>query len=104
MIDITRCEYEESFVDDDCNCTVHYFIYPKSLDETNFCAEEEYGNVKCMCISLTAYDDGGYSLQMSPTVEYEDELFDVDWRALHIDTNFTEETVLGLLGLVPKNV
>ena len=101
MIDVSKCEYEESFRDEDNNCTVYYFTYPKDLGDTEFYSEEDYGNVVSMCISLTADDGGGFYMQMSPTVEEDDVFMDVDWRSLYLDRNYTEETVQQLLDMAP---
>lgn len=97
MIDVNKCEYEESVYDTDCECVVHYFTYPKDLGECEFYAEEDYGSVFCMCISLTMYENGECHIAMSPTVEEEDSLFDVDWRDLHEGINYTSEMIPELL-------
>ena len=104
MINVSKCEYEEYFRDEDNNCTVYYFIYPKDLGETEFYSEEDYGNVVSMCISLTMEDGGGFYMQMSPTVEEDDVLTDVDWRSLYLDINYTEDTIQQLLDLAPYNL
>lgn len=95
MIDISKCEFEESHKDE--NCTVYYFTYPKDLNETDFYIEEDYGNVFCMCISLTVLEDGECYLAMSPTVESEDCLMDVDWRDLYEGINYDRDIIPKLL-------
>lgn len=102
MIDASKCEYEESYHEPDCQCDVHYFTYPKDLKECNFCQEKEYGNVLCMCISLSVYENGEYDMAMSPTVEEGDSLMDVDWKDLDMGINYTEETISNLLNKVKE--
>ena len=102
MIDANKCEYEESHHDVMCGHDVHYFTYPKDMNETEFYPEEDYGNVSCMCISLTCYSDGEITLQMSPVVEDEDCLIDVDWRDLYEGVNYTEAAINELLRKVPN--
>ena len=97
MIDVSKCEYEESYHDPDCRHDVHYFTYPKDLGECEFYSEEDYGNVFCMCISLTVYENGEYEIAMSLTIDEGDSLIDVDWRYLHKGINYTEEMVPELL-------
>ena len=97
MIDVSKCEYEESHHDIDCGCDVHYFTYPKDLGECEFYSEEDYGNVFCMCISLTVYENGEYNIAMSPTVDEGDSLIDVDWRDLHEGINYTWEMIPELI-------
>lgn len=103
MIDINKCKYEESFTDE-FGITVHYFIYPKEgLNEYgDFYGEEDYGNVVSACLSLTVNPDGECYLQLSPTVEEDNALMDVDWRDLYEDIHYSEDTVLALIKLIPK--
>lgn len=95
MIDVSKCEFEESFADEEC--TVYYFTYPKDLSETEFYSEEDYGDVFCMCISVSVYDNGDCFLAMSPTVEDGDCLMDVDWRDLYEGENYLPEFIPALL-------
>lgn len=102
MIDVNKCTYEESFTDE-FGSAVHYFIYPKEgLDEYgDFYGEEDYGNVVSACLSLTVEPDGEYYMQLSPTVEEDNALMDVDWRDLYEGIHYTIETVKSLLKVVP---
>lgn len=102
MIDVSKCEFEESFRGE--NCTVYYFTYPKDLTETEFYSEEDYGNVFCMCISLTVLEDGECCLAMSPAVEEVDCLMDVDWRDLYEGINYQPETILALLNMAKASM
>lgn len=99
MIDPTKCKYEETHEDPLDRTSVHYFTYPKEgLEEYgDFYGEEDYGNVVSACISLTRDARGNCYLQMSPTVEYEDCLMDVDWRDLYEGRHYNAEIVLALL-------
>ncbi len=97
MIDASKCIYEEGFYEPDFSAHVYYFTYPKSMDEVEFEPESEYGNVLCMCISLTVYDNGEYSMMMSPTIEECDGFLDVDWRDLIEGVNYTSSTIVELL-------
>lgn len=36
MIDVSKCEYEECFVNDELGSVVYYFTYPVDLDEAGF--------------------------------------------------------------------
>ena len=92
MIDVSKCEFEESHKDSEYG-EVYYFTYPKDLDETEFYSEEDYGNVFCMCISLTVQGTGERYLAMSPTVEEEDCLTDVDWRDLYEGINYDADII-----------
>lgn len=104
MIDVRKCEYDESFSEEDFGCVIHYFNYPKDMDEIKFDDEKEYGNVVGMCISLSVYDNGIFDMQMSPTIETEEggSFIDVEWRPMREGENYTEETVHALLNLVPE--
>ena len=92
MIDIKKCELEETCYDSSYEETTYYFTYPKSLDETEFYPEEDYGNVVCMCVSVVVGNNGEvHRVMMSPTVEDGDYLIDVDWRDLYADINYRLE-------------
>lgn len=99
MIDTSKCEYEESFKDDDLDLEVFYFTYPKDLQEIKFYTEED-DDVVNMCISLTRYKNGQITLQMSPTIQDEDYMIDIDWEDLCEGENYTEETIAELLAKV----
>lgn len=96
MIDPSKCEFEEAIHDSEFG-PVYYFTYPKDLSETEFYSEEDYGNVVCMCISVSVLSDGTFCLAMSPTVEEGDAMFDVDWRDLYPGVNYDEAIFLKLL-------
>lgn len=100
MININKCKYEESAIDSTTHYTIHYFTYPKDLSEVEFCSEENYGNVVMMCIALISTGHGEHILQMSPTIEDEEGLLDVDWRNLQESVNYTYNDVLTLLSKV----
>ena len=103
MIDTNKCVFEKSSQDNEYG-TVYYFIYPKcGMDETEFYSEEDYGNVVSTCISLTIAPDGYAYMQMSPTVENDDMLSDVDWRDLYKDENYDDSTINRLLKIVKEN-
>lgn len=104
MIDAGKCEYEEGFRDEDLGIDVFYFIYPKDLSETEFYPEEDYGVVVSMCISLTIFDGGDIMLQMSPSIQEEDRLVDVDWRDLFDGENYTDTTIELLLDKTRKRL
>ena len=95
MIDVSKCEYEECFVNDELGGVVYYFTYPVDLDEADFC-KDDYGDAVMMCLSLT-YENGDFRLDMSPTVEDEGELLDVDWKELHEGVNYNLHTLVGLM-------
>lgn len=98
MIDINKCEYEEMYRNAEEGFTVYYFTYPKDLSVREFDPEGSYEGCVCaMCISLTVYDDGEPDLQMSPTIEYEDGLLDVDWRDLYEDVHYTSDMIPALI-------
>lgn len=101
MIDPKSCVFEETVVLS--GETTHYFTYPKEkLEELDFYSENDYGNVVAACISLTVGQDGSFVMQMSPTVEEESGLFDVDWRDLYLGINYTQKTVSALKRLAKK--
>ncbi len=100
MIDVNKCKFEEMHKDAEYG-TVYYFIYPKEgMNEVEFYSEADYGNVVSTCVSLTVADDGNYYMQISPTIEEDDMLSDVDWRDLFLDENYTERTINELLRIV----
>lgn len=102
MIDANKCEFEESFRTD--GGVVHYFIYPKDLGEVRFHFDDEYNenDIVSMCISLTVDEEGNYYMQISPTVDEDDALLDIDWQDLHLGHNYTEDTVNILLDKVQR--
>lgn len=101
MIDVSKCTFEETYTDGECECDVYYFVYPKDFGE--LFPEEDYGNVVSMCLSLTVWSDGQTGLQISPTVEEGDCLSDIDWRDLRLDIDYTEDTIQALLNLAKRN-
>ena len=102
MIDVSKCTFEEKYSDKEYG-TVYYFIYPKDgMDETEFYSEEDYGNVVFTCISLTVSDNGDYYMQMSPTVDEDDYLSDVDWRDLFPGINYDCGIVAELMKIANK--
>ena len=108
MINTSLCVYEESVREDDYDFTIHYFVYPKAMNEVNFEDEQVYvgysqGEITRMCIALAVYDSGAITLQMSPTIEDEDGFFDVDWRDLEPNVNYDDTTISDLLKIVAKH-
>lgn len=97
MIDINKCEFEESFEDNETGDTTYYFLYPKDFTEIEFYAEEEYGNVVCMTISISVQPDMDIYVQMSPTVDEGDALYDVDWRDLYENENYMFDDIIKLI-------
>ena len=96
MIDVSKCEYEESSFNPLIGHT-HYFIYPRDMSEADFEPEETYGNVISMCLSLHQLEDGYQYLMLSPTIAEETGMSDVDWRELKEGENYTQETINALL-------
>lgn len=96
MIDVSKCEYEECFVNDELGSVVYYFTYPIDFDEIDNFFEENYENIVSMCLSLT-YEKGDFRLEISPTIEDEDGLLDVDWRELYEGINYNLHTLVGLM-------
>lgn len=96
MIDVSKCEYEDSFYDGENECDVYYFTHPVALNEARFLVEPE-DNVVSMCLALYDYGGGVTDLYMSPTVEEDGEFSDVDWAILHPSRNYTESDVAVLL-------
>lgn len=104
MIDVSRCTFEEKFRNELYKETVYYFIYTKDgMNEVDFYSEDDYGNVICTCIALTVADNGDCYVQMSPTIEEEDMLYDVDWRDLYVDFQYDCNTIMQLLNLANSN-
>lgn len=108
MINTSLCVYEESLREDDYDLTVHYFVYPKAMNEVNFEDEQAYidysqGEITQMCIALTEYGNGAITLQMSPTMEDEDGFLDIDWRDLEPNVNYDDTTISDLLKIVAKH-
>ena len=98
MIDISKCVYEETHYSDEA--TTHYFVCPKEwLNEHEFYLEEDYGNVVSTCLAFFYNEDTAY-LMLSPTVDDNDMLFDVDWRDLYYGEDYDEELLDELEGLV----
>jgi hypothetical protein len=96
MIDPAKCEFEESHEFD--GIITHYFTYPIDFEVyEDFYSKEDYGNVVSMCISLTCGMRGEYRMAISPTVEYEDTLTDVDWRDLYDGRHYNDNIVFALL-------
>ena len=57
MIDVEKCEFEESLVGDDMDCTVYYFTYPKE-DVGDFSVifppfDSYGGEVVSLCIAMS---------------------------------------------------
>ena len=102
MIDLTKCEFEEHFRDDELETDVYYFIYPEPFELFRFDLEPT-DNVISMCISLSVYDYDDVTLQISPTVVEEDELSDVDWRGLCPGIDYDERTDVEMLLRKAKN-
>ena len=102
MIDASQCVYEDTFNNPEYNEVVHYFLYPKDMDMVELYSEEDYGNVVCMCVSLTEVEGVEYYMAISPTVEEDGCRSDVDWRDLYYGIHYNDDTVLRLLKLVPK--
>lgn len=104
MIDVTKCELEDYFRDNDNECTVYYFVYPKELGDAFACRidEEIADPIVCYCISLTKWDYGGYAFCMSPTVQYGDSLSDVCWFDLCHGIDYDGETITALLDKANK--
>ncbi len=102
MIDLTKCEFEEHFRDDELETDVYYFIYPELFELSRFDLEPT-DNVISMCIALSVYDYDDVTLQISPTVAEEDVLSDVDWRALCPGIDYDERTDVEMLLRKAKN-
>lgn len=90
MIDVSKCTIEDSYYDGECKCYVYYFNHPVALNEARFDIDPE-DNVVSMCIQLNIYDDGGFDIFMSPTIEEDDGYTDVDWCTLRRGVNYTIE-------------
>lgn len=99
MIDVSRCNFEEAYINSVDEFAVFYYYYPKDLSEVEFCSEEEYGEVVFSCIALTIYPDRYVTMQMSPTVIEDGVVVDVDWRDLEADVNYTYDDVYKLVKL-----
>ena len=98
MIDISKCVYEETHYSE--GRIIHYFVCSKEwLSEHGFYSEEDYGNVVSTCLAFF-YSEDEERLMLSPTVEDNDVLFDVDWRDLYEGEDYDEETLDELEGLV----
>ena len=102
MIDVNKCVYEETAMSRHGQVT-DYFVYPKDMEEAGFGAEEEYGNVVQMCIAMIKNEDGSICLQMSPTIDEDDELCDVEWKDLRPDINYTDDVITGLVQKVKEH-
>lgn len=105
MLKFEDFEFEEEYNDEAYEQNVFYFILPKSyMSEIDFDDIEDYGNVVSMCVSLTVpYSGRDYYMQMSPTVEEEFGLEDVDWRDLYLDFNYTDDLVAKLIELAKSH-
>lgn len=102
MIDVSKCKYEECFESDEFEGIVYHYTYPIDFNEAGFC-KDDYRNVVMMCLSLT-YDNGNFCLEMSPTVEDEAGLLDVDWKELHEGINYDTNTICSLLGYAVESL
>lgn len=103
MIDVSKCEFEESSDEDELECKVYYFTYPKeSADDfgVSFQPFDSYdGDVISLCVSLTDYGCDGFGIAVSPTVETEDCLTDCDWHDLDC---FDDDVITGLLKIANR--
>ena len=95
MIDVTVCELEDVFYDGECMCHVAFFVYPKEDGEA-ILGCPEYENVVCYCIKIIVHEDGTEELAISPTVEDDYGLHDVDWCDLYDGEDYNQETVNAL--------
>lgn len=98
MLDVSKCVYEETYHSEEG--TAHYFICPKEwLNEHDFYPEEDYGNVVSTCLALF-YNEDDACLMLSPTIEEDGTLFDVDWRDLYEGEDYDYELLDKLERLV----
>ena len=97
MIDISKCNLEDIYEDKEYEETTYYFTYPKSMDETEFYPEDDYGNVVCMCVSIVVGNNGVARVMMSPTVDEDGYLSDADWRDLYDGVNYKNEDIERLI-------
>ena len=86
MIDPRKCKFEDTYHNDFENSDIYYFQYPTELSEIKFAEHDKV----CCCISLTVGSNGGYYMQISPTVQNENGSSDIDWVDLEDGIHYND--------------